>query len=145
MKKYCIWNNKGGVGKTFLTYSLSTEYAIANPDKNVIVVDMCPQANVSGMLLGGDGDGENVLGDYISKEISIASYIIKRQESPSNLLGTETTFFVKINNKNKNMPENLYLLPGDTDLDLCSNIIDYLAMSPKLTAWKDTMYILMSC
>jgi cellulose biosynthesis protein BcsQ len=25
--KYCIWNNKGGVGKTFLTYAIATEYA----------------------------------------------------------------------------------------------------------------------
>ena len=32
MKRYCIWNNKGGVGKTFLTYLLATEYAEKNPE-----------------------------------------------------------------------------------------------------------------
>lgn len=54
MKKYCIWNNKGGVGKTFLTYLLATEYAKNNPSQQVVVVDMCPQANVSEILLGGE-------------------------------------------------------------------------------------------
>jgi cellulose biosynthesis protein BcsQ len=36
---------------------------------------------------------------------------------------------------NENMPENLYLLPGDIDLDICSSIIDYLASAPERGAW----------
>jgi|GEM_PF-6579378 len=48
--KYCFWNNKGGVGKTFLTFAVSTEYAINHPNELVVVADMCPQANVSEML-----------------------------------------------------------------------------------------------
>ena len=57
MKRCCVWNNKGGVGKTFLTYILATEFAKKNVD--VVVVDMCPQGNVSEMLLGGDGIGQD--------------------------------------------------------------------------------------
>ncbi|KLZ26398.1 hypothetical protein SL10_01433 [Klebsiella pneumoniae] len=37
-KKYLIWNNKGGVGKTFLTYNLAVEYAIAHSDEDVVVI-----------------------------------------------------------------------------------------------------------
>ena len=56
---YGLWNNKGGVGKSTITYHLATRYAEINPDKNVVVLDLCPQANSSMMLLGGGQIGEN--------------------------------------------------------------------------------------
>ena len=52
---YVIWNNKGGVGKTTLTFHLATHYAMRNPDRKVLVIDLCPQANVSMALLGSSG------------------------------------------------------------------------------------------
>ena len=61
MAIYAIWNNKGGVGKSYLTFQISSEYARTHPDKKVLVVDLCPQANASGMLLGGMVDGERAL------------------------------------------------------------------------------------
>lgn len=62
LKNYVIWNNKGGVGKSTITFHLSTRYAELHPDEDVLVIDMCPQANVSMMLLGGGTNGEtNVL------------------------------------------------------------------------------------
>lgn len=33
------------------------------------------------------------------------------------------------------MPDNLYLLPGDMDLDICSTIINYLAQAPERNSW----------
>jgi cellulose biosynthesis protein BcsQ len=49
--RYAVWNNKGGVGKTFLSFVLATE--IANERKiPVVLVDMCPQANLSESLSG---------------------------------------------------------------------------------------------
>ena len=53
MTKYALWNNKGGVGKSFLSFSLACEYALENPDEDVLVLDLCPQANLTEMLLGG--------------------------------------------------------------------------------------------
>ena len=47
-----IWNNRGGSGKTNLTYHLAIKYAYRNPDKTVLVVDMCPQADLSHAFLG---------------------------------------------------------------------------------------------
>ena len=64
--RYAIWNNKGGVGKTFISFVLSTEYAKKNPEKKVIVVDMCPQANLSEAVLGGNGVGSKNLSDILN-------------------------------------------------------------------------------
>lgn len=63
---YGVWNNKGGVGKTFLSFILGAEYAKLNKDKHVILVDMCPQANLSEIVLGGNGKGESNLEKILS-------------------------------------------------------------------------------
>ena len=67
MATYAIWNNKGGVGKSYLTFQLACEYARIHPTERVLVVDFCPQANSSGMLLGGMEAGEVVLADLSSQ------------------------------------------------------------------------------
>lgn len=51
MAIYAIWNNKGGVGKSYLTFQLASEYAHQNPQKKVLVVDLCPQANSSSIAI----------------------------------------------------------------------------------------------
>ena len=53
MTAYAFWNNKGGVGKSFLCFIAAAEYAQRNPGTDVYVIDLCPQANVSETLLGG--------------------------------------------------------------------------------------------
>lgn len=59
---YAIWNNKGGVGKSTITFHIASRYAEKHPQEDVFVIDMCPQANSSMMLLGGGTSGEiNVL------------------------------------------------------------------------------------
>ncbi len=141
--KYLIWNNKGGVGKTFLTYMLSVEYALKHKDIDVVVLDVCPQSNVSEMILGGNGRGEENLSLFREKNKTIAGYIKERYErSRSAKLGNEIGFFVKAHDYNENMPENLYLLPGDVDLDICSVIINYLASAPERGAWKRSRLLL---
>jgi len=40
-----------------LTFQLAAEYARQNGNKKVLVIDLCPQANSSLMLLGGMFDG----------------------------------------------------------------------------------------
>lgn len=49
---YALWNNKGGVGKSTITFHLSMRYAERYPEKKVLVIDLCPQSNSSMMLLG---------------------------------------------------------------------------------------------
>jgi cellulose biosynthesis protein BcsQ len=141
--KYLIWNNKGGVGKTFLTYMLSVEYAIEHPQEEIIVVDACPQANVSEMILGGNGKGEANLEKLRGNNTTIAGYIKDRYErSKSAKMGNETSYFVRAEEYNGNMPRNLYLLPGDVDLDICSTIINYMGSAPEKGAWKKSRLLL---
>ncbi len=80
MAIYAVWNNKGGVGKSYLTFQLASEYARQNPTKKVLVVDLCPQANSSSMLLGGMINGENTLNQIHSatQRKTISGYITGR-------------------------------------------------------------------
>jgi cellulose biosynthesis protein BcsQ len=45
MATYALWNNKGGVRKSYLSFQIGCEYARSHPDRRVLVVDLCPQAN----------------------------------------------------------------------------------------------------
>jgi len=47
MEKIAFWNNKGGAGKTSLSFQTICAYANANPKEKVLVIDVCPQANLS--------------------------------------------------------------------------------------------------
>ena len=47
-KTICVVNQKGGVGKT--TTSVNLSYALSNMGKRVLLVDLDPQANASGVL-----------------------------------------------------------------------------------------------
>lgn len=142
-KKYAVWNNKGGVGKTFLTYNLAIGYASAHPNEYVVVIDACPQANVSEIILGGNGTGENNLNKFVDSNKTIAGYIKERfKRSALNKLGTEINYFIHANTVNEKIPDNLYLLSGDIDLDVCSRIINHIASSPIKGAWKASRSLL---
>ena len=135
--KYLLWNNKGGVGKTFLSYMLAVEYAINNPDEDVVVIDACPQTNVSEMILGGNGKGASIVNDFSENNRTIAGYIKERfNTKQSSKLGNESSYFVQASKYNNKMPNNIYILPGDMDLDICSKIINHLGISPIRQAWK---------
>lgn len=80
---YVIWNNKGGVGKTTLTFHLATYYAMRNPDHKVLVIDLCPQANVSMALLGSSdpqGTQQNVT--TLFREKKTISYYLQKVTKP---------------------------------------------------------------
>ncbi len=142
-KKYLIWNNKGGVGKTFLTYNLAVEYAISHENEDVVVIDACPQSNVSEIILGGNGVGEENLNQLRDRNTTIAGYIKERfSNSPLSRLGNESSYFVKADSVNPKMPKNLYLLPGDVDLDICSRLISHIGSSPVREAWKKSRSLL---
>lgn len=123
MTTYAIWNNKGGVGKSYLTFQVATEYAWRHPEKKVLVLDLCPQANSSSMLLGGMIDGEAALSRLHSTtpRSSISGYIDDRITSPYQNPRTGFRYVTNVSTLNQAVPNNLYLIAGDEQLELQSS------------------------
>jgi len=53
MSVFAFWNNKGGTGKTSLSFQTICAYADKHKEKKILAIDLCPQANLSELLLGG--------------------------------------------------------------------------------------------
>lgn len=123
MAVYAIWNNKGGVGKSYLTFQIGSEYARTHPNQKVLVVDMCPQADSSSMLLGGMEHGEERLEAICSTtpRQTIAGYIRERINSPYLDPHIGATYLHQVHPLNANVPSNLYLVVGDYELELLAS------------------------
>jgi chromosome partitioning protein len=138
--RYAVWNNKGGVGKTFIAFVIASEYASAHPDQTVVVIDMCPQANVSEILLGGNGSGSDNLSSLLTKSPrqTIGGYFDQRITQPHAKTGTEINFLISAHAFNTKIPENLYLVGGDPSLELQAQAINQIAaQSLPADAWKN--------
>jgi chromosome partitioning protein len=123
MAIYALWNNKGGVGKSYLTFQVACEYARTHRDHKILVIDLCPQANASSMLLGGMERGEQQL-DAISMSSpkrTIAGYIEDRIRSPYVSPQTGASYITQISTVNSYVPSNLYLVVGDEELEIQSS------------------------
>jgi len=139
-QKYAVWNNKGGVGKTFLTFVMATEYAQSHEDEQVVVVDMCPQANVSEILLGGGADGAKAL-EALLKETprrSIGGYFDTRIASPHKATSSEADFVTRVEEINPRAPKNIGLVAGDPSLEIQSQAINQIAAQTlPQNSWKN--------
>ena len=139
--KYAIWNNKGGVGKSFLTFALATQYAYLHSRKNVYVVDMCPQANVSEIILGGNSKGSKHIAELIAQghgRKTIGGYFDERLEKPHSLTGNERGIPVKAREYNRHMPGNLFLIVGDPSLEVQTEAINQIAAQTlPMNTWKN--------
>ena len=155
-ESFGMWTHKGGVGKTTMTFHLASYYAgmfdgktvpgggasDPLPRREVIVVDMDPQANISEALLtqskgvwqqtGGSPAREQCRYRKKSGKIDKGGDIVEQlceeaagsQGFPRNVSGALTgmirnikeddarVFLVKVSDYNENMPDNLWLLCG---------------------------------
>lgn len=120
MTTYALWNNKGGVGKSYLSFQVACEYAFQHPEQNVLVVDACPQANASSMLLGGIKRGDDALDELSSRTPlrTISGYIEDRNRSPYVSTQTGASYAIQVSLTNPNAPGNLYLVVGDEQLEI---------------------------
>lgn len=132
-KSYVMWNNKGGVGKSTITFHIASVYAEENPNRDVIVIDMCPQANSSSMLMGGGKESESKLQELISKDEpqSIVGYITAATLNGDAEL---SKFITKLTNINSNLADNLYLISGDGNLELIAPLLSERAEATPLSA-----------
>lgn len=140
--RYAVWNNKGGVGKTFLTFMMAGEYAQKHPTQNVVIIDLCPQANVSEIVLGGNGKGSDTLDKLLKNKPNrrtIGGYLDERIRSPFNPTGKEADYLVNpsAENFNNNLKKNLFIVAGDPSLELQAQVINQLSILPQpQEAWK---------
>jgi len=142
MNSYAFWNNKGGVGKSFLCFVASTEYAHRYPDSDVYVIDLCPQGNVSETLLGGFDFEAKAINSLISgkRRKTVAGYLEERLNSPFRMVDEVEEYISHPNEFNKKIPENLWLVCGDNLLELLSEAIRQTSqLSIPTNAWSQVI------
>lgn len=138
--RYAIWNNKGGVGKSFLSFVLGTEIAHRDPSGHVILVDMCPQANLSEIVLGGNGIGADHLESLLQNtdRRTVGGYFDARIASPHQKIGTESRYLTPAKTYNSNIPDNLSLIVGDPSLEIQAQVISQIGgQTLPIDAWKN--------
>ncbi|WP_312375367.1 ParA family protein [Pseudomonas oryzihabitans] len=142
MTAYAFWNNKGGVGKTYLSFIAASEYANTNKDTDVYVIDLCPQANVSETLLGGHENSAKAIKDLVgaSPRKTIAGYLEARLNSPFSPIENVEEFITRPFDYNSKIPENLYLICGDYFVEILAEAIRQTSSLPiPFDAWKKVM------
>ena len=135
--RYAVWNNKGGVGKTFLSFVLATEIA-KEREIPVVLVDMCPQANLSEIVLGGNGTGSERLTSRIQTRQTVGGYFDSRLKSPHGKTGRETEFLLDAHTINDRLPDGVYLVAGDPSLELQAQVINQISSQTlPQDSWKN--------
>lgn len=141
MERIIFWNNKGGTGKTSLAFQVITEYARQNCNDRILVIDVCPQANLSELLLGGlnQGGSNNLLIQQgKSPRATIGGYFQLRLPAPYNAPSFyPADYITQPSQYNSYISKNIDLLCGDAMLELQSNAISTLANNqiPGTNTW----------
>lgn len=142
MSSYAFWNNKGGVGKSFLCFVAATEYAHRHPEIDVYVIDLCPQANVSETLLGSYEVRSKILEAKLAAtpRATVAGYLEARLSSPFRMLEDIGPFVTTPSSTNPNIPKNLRLICGDNLLEVISEAIRQTSqLAIPVDAWKQVL------
>lgn len=142
MARFALWNNKGGVGKSFLTFALACEYAFAHKDEDVLVLDLCPQANITEMMFGDKETAPAHIDAFYGQKPrrSIGGYFEARLTSPFLPLASVKEFVTRPGKFNQYLPKNLYLVPGDNLLELLAEAIRQASQMPlPVDAWAKVM------
>jgi chromosome partitioning protein len=118
-KAICLFNHKGGVSKTTTTFNLG--WSMAEKGKKVVIVDLDPQCNLTGLVLGFNAvDEEHMDAFYLNRENLTLQPMIAALiagATPENFLQTNDGKPLRTKN------EKLFLLPGHLTLsDLDSQI-----------------------
>ncbi|OIQ79156.1 CobQ/CobB/MinD/ParA nucleotide binding domain protein [mine drainage metagenome] len=141
MLVYGYWNNKGGTGKTSLCFQSLAFYAKQNPDKRILAIDVCPQANLSELLYGGltnNGSATLLARQAEPTRRTIGGYFESRLPSPFTAPAINAGAYIsKPHAYNNTIPDNIDLIAGDPLLELQSNAISTLANTnlPGSNAW----------
>lgn len=131
--KYTFWNNKGGTGKSSLAFQTITEYAIKYSEKKILTIDLCPQANLSELFMGGLlGNGSTNLNNLTQPTSvrTIGGYFQDRFSNPYNTPTIDASSYISNPNAvNSKIPVNIDLIAGDRIVELQSNSISALSIT----------------
>lgn len=142
---YAFWNNKGGIGKTSLSFQAITRYAEKHPRKRILAIDFCPQANLSELLLGGiDRSSSEKIAFYQAQtpRCTIGGYVEMRLPTPFLPPRFKAhDFIVTPSEHNDSIPSNIDLVCGDPLLELQANAANSLANQtiPGIDPWSAVM------
>ena len=141
MQIYAIWNNKGGTGKTSLTFQVVCRYAQKHLKARILVIDMCPQANLSELMLGGlsnSGSKRLLERQGLTPRCSIGGYFDSRLPAPFSPPPIDAASYItKPSEYNPALPRNIDLVCGDPLLELQAIAMNTLANAdlPGVNAW----------
>ncbi|RYZ91203.1 MAG: ParA family protein [Proteobacteria bacterium] len=142
---YAVWNNKGGVGKSTITFHIASRYAQLHPNEKVLVIDLCPQANSSMMLLGGGEAGERQVIAFCTEQAppTVAGYLsYVLSAGPMAPLPPHQNYLKRVADYNREIPSNTYLLCGDGNLEPMSPLISAQAgMAPLTSASNPWLWV----
>lgn len=129
--KYAFWNNKGGTGKTSLAFQAITGYAEQHPNKRILAIDICPQANLSELMLGGlnyRGSDKLLERQGLVPRCSLGGYFQLRLPSPYVPPTFDANDYItKPHDYNLAITSNIDLVCGDPLLELQANAVNTLA------------------
>lgn len=138
---YAFWNNKGGTGKTSLAFQAINRFAELHPKKRVLAIDLCPQANLSELMLGGlnnKGSEKLLERQGLVPRCSIGGYFQLRLPAPYAPPPFNARDFISApRSYNAVIPTNVDLVCGDPLLELQANAVNTLANQniPGTNAW----------
>jgi cellulose biosynthesis protein BcsQ len=139
--RYAFWNNKGGTGKTSLAFQAMCRYAERHPKHRILAIDVCPQANLSELFLGGlTGSGGQKLLERqgLMPRCSLGGYFQNRLPSPYNVPAFNPHDFITTPHQfNQLVPGNIDIVCGDPLLELQANAINTLSNTqiPGTNTW----------
>ena len=115
-----------------MSFQILTTYALNHPELNVLTIDLCPQANLSELLLGGlEGRGGINLEALYNKTVrcSVGGYFQQRISTPfARWQDSDYVNYLSVPNQyNANIPDNIKLLAGDKLLEIQSVALTTLA------------------
>lgn len=142
VKIYSYYNNKGGVGKTTICQNVAAAYAELHPEKQVLVIDMCPQANISQFLLGGGhlGFRTNQKLQSLATRRNVVGFVDWILKGNAGFASTGTSYSTQVSQHNAEITDNLYLIAGDNFLESLSLALNYAVINPANTqAWAEFM------
>ncbi|MBV6851482.1 ParA family protein [Xanthomonas euvesicatoria] len=137
---FAFYNNKGGVGKTTLCQNAACLYAEKHPDELVLVMDLCPQANVSQFLLGGGHKGyaANQRLQTHSSRKNIVGFMDWLLAGNSGFTSLPSSYMTTPGTINPFVPQNLRLIAGDSFLESLTLALNFATMNPaNIYAWRE--------